>query len=316
MHTDLTARAIFTQYQNILELEWISGQQQADSPVTRHQLDRQTNTLVGHMNLIRPNLVQVLGESELNYLEELGNNSRQDAIDTLFSNQPLMLIFSDAVSPTGEILEQADRHGVPAASTPLSADQVIDNLRNNLTSLVSEKMIQHGVFMEVMGLGVLLTGPSGVGKSELALELLSRGHRLIADDAPEFRHTAPEIILGKCPAMLSDFLEVRGLGILNVRAMYGNNAVIQEKRLHLIIQLQTPDNGDELESLDRLDTNQRHHRILGVDIPEVILPVAPGRDLSVIIEAAVRNHVLILNGYNATEDFIERQHHYLNKNNA
>ena len=170
--------------------------------------------------------------------------------------------------------------------------------------------------MEVMGLGILLTGPSGVGKSELALELLSRGHRLVADDAPEFRRTAPDSVHGSCPPMLADFIEVRGLGILNVRAMYGNNAVMTHKRLHLIIRLQPPTENGNVPAFDRLDTNQRHRTILGVDIPEVILPVAPGRDLAVIIEAAVRNHVLYLNGYNAAEDFIERQQQYIDNKGA
>ena len=170
--------------------------------------------------------------------------------------------------------------------------------------------------MEVMGLGVLLTGPSGVGKSELALELLSRGHRLVADDAPEFRRTAPDTVHGSCPPMLTDFIEVRGLGILNVRAMYGNNAVMPHKRLHLIIHLQPLTENGNVPAFDRLDTNQRHRAILEVDIPEVILPVAAGRDLAVIIEAAVRNHVLYLNGYNAAEDFIERQQQYIDNKDA
>jgi HPr kinase/phosphorylase len=170
--------------------------------------------------------------------------------------------------------------------------------------------------MEVMGIGILLTGPSGVGNSELALELLSRGHRLVADDAPEFRRTAPDAVHGSCPPMLADFIEVRGLGILNVRAMYGNNAVMPHKRLHLIIHLQHLTENGNVSEFDRLDSKQRHRSILGVDIPEVILPVAAGRDLAVIIEAAVRNHVLYLNGYNAAEDFIERQQQYIDNKDA
>lgn len=316
MTTALTARSVFEQHKRALELDWAAGQNNADAFVETEHLNTRINSLVGHLDLIRPNLVQVLGPDELDYLDNLGKNSRQDAIEKLFQNQPLLIIFTDQLPPPDTFIKLAEKSGIPLLKTSLAASQIIDHLHHSLSSQLSEKLIQHGVFMEVMGLGILLTGPSGVGKSELALELLSRGHRLIADDAPEFRRTAPDTIYGSCPPMLADFLEVRGLGILNVRAMYGNNAVATGKRLHLIIQLQPAEDAGEQRVIDRLDVTQRHRGILEVEIPEVILPVAPGRDLSVIIEAAVRNHVLFLNGYNAAEDFIERQQHYIKKNSS
>jgi HPr kinase/phosphorylase len=160
--------------------------------------------------------------------------------------------------------------------------------------------------MEVMGIGVLLTGPSGIGKSELALELLSRNHRLVADDAPEFRRSGPNTVHGRCPSLLKDFMEVRGLGILNVRAMFGDNAIVEKKRLRLVVRLDHISENTVWE-VDRLGHSYRTLSILDVDIPEVHIPVAPGRNVAVIIEAAVRNHVLYLNGYNAAEDFIKRQ---------
>ncbi len=310
MTTPVTAQFVFEQHQKPLELSWVAGEAGGRRQLDRDKYQRHLTALVGHLNLIRPCFIQVMGNTEIEYLNALGKNSREDALDRLFQEKPLMLIITEGVTPPEQIVQRADESQTPLLSTPLETNRVIDHLRYNLSKLLSEKSILHGVFMEVMGLGILLTGPSGVGKSELALELLSRGHRLIADDATEFRHSAPGVIHGYCPTLLADFMEVRGLGILNIRAMYGSHSVLANKRLHLIIQIQPPDKASQ--PIDRLDSRQRSRRILDVDIPEVILPVAPGRDLAVIIEAAVRNHVLYLNGYNAAEDFIKRQQHAIN----
>jgi len=312
MTTPLTALSIYEQHQKALEFDWVEGQTYANQPFDTTHFDTSHGALIGNLNLIRPNLIQVLGQAELDYLNSLGKNSREDAIHTLFANQPLMIILAENMLPPDQFLKSAITHHVPLVRSKHSVSHIIDHLHYYLSSQLAEKLVQHGVFMEVMGLGVLLTGPSGVGKSELALELLSRGHRLVADDAPEFRRTGPDTIHGSCPPMLADFIEVRGLGILNARAMYGNNAVMPHKRLHLIIRLQSLTENGNVAAFDRLDTTQRHRSLLGIDIPEVRLPVAPGRDLAVIIEAAVRNHVLYLNGYNAAEDFIERQQKYIN----
>jgi HPr kinase/phosphorylase len=160
--------------------------------------------------------------------------------------------------------------------------------------------------MEVISVGVLITGKSGLGKSELALDLVSRGHRLIADDAPEFARIAPETINGTCPELLRNFLEVRGLGVLNISEMYGDSAIKSNKFLRLIIELM-PVKLHIPKSEDRLKLLERNTNVLELNIPTISLPVAPGRNLAVLVEAAVRNHLLINNGYNASEDFIERQ---------
>ena len=158
--------------------------------------------------------------------------------------------------------------------------------------------------MEIISLGVLLTGESGLGKSELALELVTRGHRLIADDAPEFMRIAPDIIVGSCPPILRDFLEVRGLGVLNIREMYGDSSIKFSKYLRLIIHLTAIHSLSKSE--DRLASPQHTKNLLELEIPVIQLPVAPGRNLSVLAEAAVRNHLLNLKGYNAADGFIQR----------
>ena len=171
----------------------------------------------------------------------------------------------------------------------------------------------HGVYMEVMAIGVLITGPSGIGKSELALELISRGHRLIADDAPLFSRIAPDIINGTCSEILQDFLEVRGMGIINVRELFGDSAIKKNKYLKLIVQLQ-PMNREDLLALDRLEGSYKTRTILDMDIPQITLPVAPGRNLAVMMECAARNHILRDSGYNASATFSKRQQKQMKSN--
>lgn len=168
----------------------------------------------------------------------------------------------------------------------------------------------HGVFMDVLGLGVLLTGKSGIGKSELALGLVNRGHRLIADDSVILENEDETSVLGSCPPILQDFLEVRGLGILNIRVMFGDMAIKERKRLQLIVHIVTLED-ERMQNLDRLHGMHCTHNILGVDIPEVTIPVVPGRSLAVLVECAVRNQVLKLTGYEASAEFIARQNEYI-----
>ena len=199
---------------------------------------------------------------------------------------------------------------VPLLSCQLNSQDTIRKLQYYLANYFAEKITLHGVFMEVMGTGVLIMGESSIGKSELALELLTRGHRLIADDATEFARIAPDTLNGTCPEMLRDFLEVRGLGILDVRAMFGDSAIKQNRNLRLIIVLQDL---EEATEIDRLHGSRQLRTIQDVDIPEVTLPVAPGRNLAVLLEAAVRNHILMAKGYDASAAFIERQKQRLEK---
>lgn len=168
----------------------------------------------------------------------------------------------------------------------------------------------HGVFMDIFGIGVLLTGASGIGKSELALGLINMGHRLVADDAVDFERVAHDSIIGTCPPILQDFLEVRGLGILNIRVMYGDKAIKENKRLQLIVNI-VAFNKEDLLAIDRLHGMYRSQTIIGTDIPEVTIPVAPGRNMAALVEGAVRNQVLKHTGYHASDEFIKRQNQLL-----
>ena len=177
---------------------------------------------------------------------------------------------------------------------------------NSPSQLSTDHLTMHGVFVDVLGTGVLLSGRSGIGKSELALGLINRGHRLIADDSVLFhREAGKDRIIGHCPPVLQDFLEVRGLGILNIRVMFGDTAIKENKLLQLIVNI-IQVNQDSLYRIDRLHGMHGERELLGLEIPEVSIPVAPGRNLSILVEGAVRNHVLKQTGYQASQDFTER----------
>jgi HPr kinase/phosphorylase len=248
--------------------------------------------------------VQVLGSKELDYLDSLRKNSRKDTISQLFSGQTTLVVIAKGMAPPADLEAAASTSKTPLLSSELSGQDVIANLQHYLTNYFADKITLHGVFMEVLGTGVLITGDSSIGKSELALELLTRGHRLIADDATEFSRVSPDTLLGSCPEMLRDFLEVRGLGILNVRAMFGASAIKQHRNLRLIVVLQDI---EEASKMDRLHGSKRMRNIQDVDIPEITLPVGPGRNLAVLLEVAVRNYILSSKGYDASQAFIERQ---------
>jgi HPr kinase/phosphorylase len=304
MTTTLKIKTLFNALQDKLELSWISGKQHRQRQVHSSKDESADLSLVGQMNLINPHRIQVLGSKELKYLENLKKNSRKDAIGQLFSGNSKLIIVAGQEGIPKDLIEASEASRIPLLGSALTSQEVIQQIQYYLTSYFARKITLHGVFMEVMGTGVLITGDSSIGKSELALELLTRGHRLIADDATEFSRVAPDTLNGACPEMLQDFLEVRGLGILNVRAMFGASAIKQNRNLRLIIHLQDM---EDASRMDRLHGSRQIRRIQDVEIPEITLPVGPGRNLAVLLEAAVRNYILYSKGYDASQAFIERQ---------
>ncbi len=307
----LSIEDLYNIHRDNLELEWIAGQDGGKLATIRDE-DQATPessnnpSLVGHLNLIHPHQIQVIGKTEIKYLEGLRNISMQDAITQLFLSKPVCVIVVDSCEVPTLLKRKSNEHNIPLFSSPKSGNKLSNVLHYFLTNLFADMLTLHGVYMEVMAIGVLITGPSGIGKSELALELISRGHRLIADDAPLFSRIAPDIINGTCPKALQDFLEVRGLGIINVRELFGDSAIKKNKYLKLIVQLQ-PMADDDLLSLDRLEGSYNSRNILDIDVPQITLPVALGRNLAVMLECAARNHILRDSGYNASEVFARRQ---------
>ncbi|AFL74187.1 HPr(Ser) kinase/phosphatase [Thiocystis violascens] len=299
-------QSLIAQTGSQLKLHWLTPEPREPRPLQGEAPEHSRQSLIGSLNCIHPNRLQIVGQQEQAYLHALGATAFAETIEKLFADRPAAVIFSDGIEPGAALLEYAEGTQTPLLASTLGDQELINHLRYFLTHALAERKTVHGVFIEVLGMGVLLVGSPAVGKSELALELITRGHRIVADDAPRFARIAPEVLEGTCPETLRDFLEVRGLGILNIRAMFGEGAVLRSKTLNLIIDLQPLDH-QQLECIDRLTGSLTAATILGVAIPKIVMPVAPGRNLAILVEAAVRHQILRIRGYDAGVDFIDRQ---------
>jgi HPr kinase/phosphorylase len=302
----LSVQQLFEDRRERLGLAWAAGASGSHRELTNEMLSRPGLGLIGHLNLIHPLVVQVLGGREVEYLQSLDSAERAAVCDRLAAGETHCVVVCDGLSVPPELERAATRVATPVLTAREASQQVINVLRPYLQRELGEVTTLHGVFLDVLEIGVLITGESSIGKSELALELVSRGHGIVADDVVELQQIGPETVQGRCPPMLRDFLEVRGLGVLNIRSIFGETAVRPRKALRLIVHLELPADG-RYEERDRLATRSGTRSVLGVEIPTVTLTVAPGRNLAVLVEAAVRNHILITRGIDSTRDFIARQ---------
>lgn len=314
MKTSLGIDEFLKRYQNKLAL---SSATSAVAGQTREiKLSRQAgNTFeaVDYFNVIRTSSVVVVGCQESLYIQKLEANDQTRLFKTLFKGPVCCIITSSGNDLPEAMLRLCEQNNISVFSSELNDSDLLDNTRYFLSHALAEHSDEHGVYIEVYSVGVFLTGASGVGKSELALALVARGHRLISDDITRFSRLSPDVIDGRSPDLLTDFMEVRGLGIVNIRAMFGANSLKRNKSLRLIIDM-VQLTRDNAEQFDRLGNTVNTRKILGLDIPVVTLPVAQGRNLAVIVETAARNHLLNMNGYNAAEDFIDRQHQAITRN--
>jgi HPr kinase/phosphorylase len=274
------------------------------------EINQSAQGLIGHLNLVHPNWIQIFSRTEAAYFSSLSEDAQRDALSRIADSGLKGMILSDGERAPRALAEFAQARDVPLLASPMASLQIIWVMRTYLGRALAEFVTRHGVLLDVLGVGVLITGKSGVGKSELALELISRGSGLVADDVVEFYHISPRTLEGRSPPLLKDFLEVRGLGMLNIRTIFGETAVRRRKNLKLIVQLEKPVGG-HVPGIERLPLNASVEKILDVDIRQVQLPVAAGRNLAVLVEAAVRNYVLQLRGIDSTQEFIRRQERYL-----
>jgi HPr kinase/phosphorylase len=297
---------LFKQTRRKLKLNWVAGLNGGSNTLTSETVTKPSLALIGHLNFVHPNRVQVLGCAEMDYLRSLETSEAARSIANLYSTDLAAVIVANGEKVPDSLIAAADSHTTPLFTSTLRSPELMDILSHFLAQAVAESVSLHGVFMEVQGFGALIKGDAAIGKSELALELISRGHRLIADDIVDFFRISPERIEGRCPALLQDFLEVRGLGILNIRELFGDNSVKPTKPLDLIIQLEMADK-QAPELLDRLSVKTQHEEVLSVKIPKVHIPIAAGRNIAVLVEVAIRNHMLLLRGVNSTKQFTQRQ---------
>ena len=304
MMPSISVRRLYQDNRDKLRLAWAAGAAGADNRIGV-EADKPVLALVGHLNFIHPNQVQVLGVAEVDYLARMESGDLAYNFEQLFELPMSLVIVANDLDVPQILRDYCHTNNVPLLTSSLESPYLMDVLRIYLQRTLAVSTIKHGVFLDVFEIGVLLTGQSGLGKSELALELISRGHSLIADDAVALHRTGPELLEGRCPPMLRDFLEVRGLGILNIRHIFGETSIRPKKSLNLIINL-VPADDDDMKQLDRLSIRSETETILNVNVRSVTLPVAAGRNLAVLVEAAVRNYILQLRGKDSTREFLER----------
>jgi HPr kinase/phosphorylase len=287
----------------LLTLDWLAGRAGSGRTAGVPSLD--TVDQVGYLNLIHPHRIQVLGAAEVRYFENSSPARRAHILDDLMGGQPPALVMADAIAPPAALLDACERQAQPLLASGLPGARTIELLRAVLGKALAVGCSRHGVLIDVLGMGVLISGESGLGKSELALELISRGHGLVADDVVELRCIGPGTIEGRCPPLLQGLLEVRGLGLLDIKTVFGETAVRRKMRVKLVVHLvRRSTHEDEYERLPLEDMTED---ILGVPTRKVVIPVAAGRNLAVLTEAAVRNTILQLRGINTMREFIARQ---------
>jgi HPr kinase/phosphorylase len=300
----ITITQLFEENCEKLGLTWKAGRDYGDKQVI-DDVSQNNQGVIGHLNFVHPNWIQVLSSDEVEYLNQLDPTSLQHNMQRLTQSHLSCIIAAGGVTVPDSLNALANSTHTPILCTDRSSLEAMWLLRPYLWRVLAPSDSMHGAFLDVLGMGVMITGESGVGKSELALELISRGHGLVADDVVELRRITPEALEGQSPEMLRDFLEVRGLGMLNIRTIFGETAVRRRKNLKLIVQLQKSSTS-EFNALERLPINNVNEDIMGINIRKVIIPVVAGRNLAVLVEAAVRNYVLQLRGMDSTKNFLER----------
>jgi HPr kinase/phosphorylase len=300
-----TLQTLFDENEQSLKLAWIAGRNGGLRTLAgTASAVVQAADIVGHLNLIHADRLHVLGAPEVRYMSRMDGARRAHYAHDLIAGGALGLIVAEGLSLPDDMISVAEQVGLAMFSSPLAAGLVIDRLRVYLNKKLAAHCTMHGVFMDVLGMGVLIAGESGVGKSELGLELISRGHGLVADDVVDFARTEPDAIEGHCPPLLANLLEVRGLGLLDIKSIFGETAVRRKMKLRLIVELRRQAAASQTERLPLAGASEE---VLGLPIHKVVIPVAAGRNLAVLLEAAVRNTILKLRGIDTMAEFMQRQ---------
>jgi len=285
-----------------VQLSVIGGAAGLDRRLRSAAIQKTGLALAGFERFLRAGRLLVFGESEVSYLALLPTADRTAALRRIMAFDLPAVLVTGRVDVPAEAVVEADRAGVPLLQTPLPTPVAITRLTALLEDRLAPREIVHGVLLDILGLGVLVVGESGIGKSECALDLVVRGHRLVADDTVEIRRRAESIVIGTCPELTRHHMEVRGIGVINIRDMFGVSSTRSSKRVELVVQLERWDPALDYERLGLDDT---FHHLLGVPVPLVRIPVAPGRNVSILVEVAARNQLLRARGRNAARALVD-----------
>jgi len=286
-----------------LPLELLAGADGLDRVITSPHIQKTGLALAGFHEYLKRGRVLIFGESEIRYLESLEVAARVAALRLALTLDFPCLLITGGFSPPLELVIEAERARVPLLKTPSSTPTAIAKLASILEDSLAERTILHAVLMDVLGLGVLISGESGIGKSECALDLIVRGHRLVADDTVEVRRRQEAILIGTCPELTRHHMELRGLGVINVKELFGVASTRSAKRVELIVQLERWDPSREYE---RLGLDDNFYEILGLRVPLIRMPVAPGRNIAILVEVAARNQLLKSRGHHAARALAQR----------
>lgn len=299
----ISVRELLSEDGRHLDLKLISGEDGLDREIVFHRIQKPGLAMTGYVDFVRGGRVQVLGESEMRYIDSLSSDARRDVLGKLCALPVPCITVTKGLDVPVELVERCAENRLPLLRSSLVSSTFIDRITLYLDSHLAPRTTVHGVLVDVYGVGALITGSSGVGKSECALDLIVRGHRLVADDVVEIRCRAGEVLMGRGPELIRHHMELRGLGILNIEHLFGAASVRDRKRVEIAVLLEQWNDDVEYE---RLGIDQEAYEILGVELPFIRLPVASGRNLSILIEVAVRNHILKLTGFNPAEELTRR----------
>src|SRR5919198_6251959 len=286
-----------------LPLELLSGKNGLERRITSPHIQKTGLALAGFHEYLQPERIFVLGESEVRYLESLDEAARVSALAAAFTHDVPCVLITGGWEPPVELVDAAERYNVPLLRTSVATPLAIAKVSAVLDDRLAVRENVHGVLMDILGLGVLITGESGIGKSECALDLVVRGHRLVADDAVELRRRQETILIGTCPELTRHHMELRGLGVINVKELFGIASTRSSKRIELVVQL---DCWDPAREYERLGLDDDFYEILGLKVPLIRMPVAPGRNIAILVEVAARNQLLRTRGHHAARLFAER----------
>ncbi|RDI41042.1 HPr(Ser) kinase/phosphatase [Falsibacillus pallidus] len=284
-------------------LELVSGEEGVDRPITTSDLSRPGLEVAGFFDYYPAERVQLLGKTELSFFERLGDSDRKIRMEKLCADVTPAIIITRDLEVPAELIEASERCAVPVLKSDMKTTRLSSRLTNYLEGKLAPTTAVHGVLVDIYGVGVLITGKSGVGKSETALELVKRGHRLVADDCVEIRQEDTDTLIGSSPELIEHLLEIRGLGIINVMTLFGAGAVRTHKRITLIVDLEI---WDKTKHYDRVGLDEEKMKIIDTEVTKLTIPVRPGRNLAVIIEVAAMNYRLKRMGVNAAEQFTNR----------